>query len=137
MSFGIGHRKCPNELWKHQNEYVRAMLLRDGHLQAMQGSGNAGTAKNREKCAKTCCFWHMFEEPGAESATKLSACRGLAPQKMLKNVWVFATFSLKHAQRIADVSLGSHKMSPFKPHLSSGNAQNEFQEPRNKNKICG
>ena len=33
-----------------------------------------------------CCFWHMLEEPGAESATKLSACQGLALQNMCKNV---------------------------------------------------
>ena len=50
---------------------------------------------------------------------------------------VFAMFSLKHAQRKPDVSLGSPKMRPFKPHQSSGNAENGFPEPRNKNNICG
>ena len=67
MSFGIGHQKCPNELWKHRKEYFRAMQgsgksknnFADvprwpslGHARF----GSAGTAKNRWKCLKSVVF---------------------------------------------------------------------------------
>ena len=57
--------------------------------------------------------------------------------KKLEKCMVFAMFSLKRAQRKADVSLGSPIMRPFKPHQSSGNAENWFPELRSRNKICG
>ena len=51
-----------------------------GHARFRKCRNGQESLKMLEKCR----FWHMLEEPGAESATKLSACQGLALQKMCK-----------------------------------------------------
>ena len=85
-----------------------------------------------------CCFWHVLEEPGAESAAKLSACQGLALQKMSK-CSAFRNFSVQARPQKS----GSEPLRPQNepveaaPKLSSGSAKIELPELRIEHEVCG
>ena len=65
--------------------------------------------------------------------TWLAAC----PSRIAKNVPTVFVFYCKNVLEKMEVGLRSPKTKPLKPHLSSGNAENEFPEPRNEHKVCG
>ena len=64
--------------------------------------------------------------------TWLAAC----PSRIAKNVPTVFVFYCKNVLEKVEVGLRSPKTRPLKPHLSSGNAENEFPEPRRENMIC-
>ena len=56
----------------------RKIISRMFHARFRKCRNGQESLKMLEKCR----FWHMLEEPGAEAATKLSACQSLALQKV-------------------------------------------------------
>ena len=59
------------------------------------------------------------------------------PPRIAKNVPTVFAFYFKNALDKVDAGLRSPKTRPLKPHLSSGNAENELPEPQNERKVGG
>ena len=62
-----------------------------------------------------------------------SAC----PPRIAKNVPTVFAFYFKNALEKVDAGLRSPNTRPLKPHLSSGNAENELPEPRIEDNVSG
>ena len=65
--------------------------------------------------------------------TWLAAC----PSRIAKNVPTVFVFYCKNVLKKMEVGLQSPKTRPLKPHLSSGNAENELPETRIEHNVFG
>ena len=97
----LGLGNLEEYFWKLRNEYFRA------------SAWNADNEIQGEIIKKYENTW-------------LAAC----PSRIAKNVPTVFVFYCKNVLEKVEVGLRSPKTRPLKPHLSSGNAENEFPEIR-------
>ena len=77
----------------------------------------------------------MFEEAGAESARKLSACQGLTLQKRHENA-LFLQLCRRSSPKKSEREPRKPQNEPVEPYMASENAEKLIPEPRNEHKVC-